>query len=88
MFYCPQPPLAGIHADGALKDRYNYELYDCELLGTSHLEDQPLAKETPNRRFITTGEYGGLAGFKHVYGKLGITFPGDESAEHVLELER
>jgi len=73
---------AGIHADGALKDRYNYELYDYEILGLD-LEAPP-----PRGRVITTGEYGGLAGFKHVYGNLGITFPDDEEAEHILTLVR
>jgi isopropylmalate/homocitrate/citramalate synthase len=79
---------AGIHADGALKDRYNYELYDCELLGTSQLADSPFGDEAPSRRIITTGEYGGLAGFKHVYNKLGINFPDNDSAEQILELVR
>ncbi len=79
---------AGIHADGALKDRYNYELYDCELLGTCQLVDSATVEEQPSRRVITTGEYGGLAGFKYVYEKLGITFPDDETTEHVLELVR
>ena len=79
---------AGIHADGALKDRYNYELYDCELLGTCQLVDNSFVEEAPSRRLITTGEYGGLAGFKYVYEKLGITFPDDGTAEHVLELVR
>ncbi len=79
---------AGIHADGALKDRRNYELYDCELLGTCQLVDSALVEETPSRRVITTGEYSGLAGFKHVYEKLGISFPDNGAAEHVLELVR
>jgi len=79
---------AGIHADGALKDRYNYELYDCELLGTCQILESPFVEEKPPSRIITTGEYGGLAGFKHVYGNLGITFPDDETAEHILELVR
>ncbi len=79
---------AGIHADGTLKDRYNYELYDCELLGTCQLADNAFEEEVPSRRIITTGEYGGLAGFKHVYGKLGINFPDDETAGRVLELVR
>jgi homocitrate synthase NifV len=73
---------AGIHADGALKDRYNYELYDYEILGLD-LEAPP-----PRGRVITTGEYGGLAGFKYVYSNLGITFPTDEEAEHILTLVR
>lgn len=74
---------SGIHADGALKDRRNYELYDYELLGLHEVDEPPI-----RGRIITTGEYGGLAGFKYVYGRLGITFPDDETAEHVLELVR
>jgi len=73
---------AGIHADGALKDRRNYELYDYELLGLEEVAQQP------NGRIITTGEYGGLAGFKYVYSKLGIEFPDDETAANILDLVR
>lgn len=79
---------AGIHADGALKDRRNYELYDCELLGICDLSDTTIMEEKPASRIITTGEYGGLAGFKHVYERIGITFADNENAEHVLELVR
>ena len=42
---------SGIHADGALKDRRNYELYDFEELGRG----EPEIVETG--RMITTGEY-------------------------------
>jgi len=73
---------AGIHADGALKDRRNYELYDYELLGLD-LEAPP-----PRGRIITTGEYGGLAGFEYVYKRLGITFASREEAERILNLVR
>jgi homocitrate synthase NifV len=73
---------AGIHADGALKDRYNYELYDYELLGLEKWE------RVPPGRVITTGEYGGLAGFKYVYGRLGVTFNDEEEAGKILELVR
>jgi len=73
---------AGIHADGALKDRRNYELYDFELLGLD-LEAPP-----PRGRVITTGEFGGLAGFEHVYERLGITFGSKKEASHILELVR
>ena len=73
---------SGIHADGALKNRRNYELYDYELLGLVP-EAQPLTG-----RIITTGEYGGLAGFEHVYDKLGIHFESDEEAAHILNLVR
>ena len=73
---------AGIHADGALKDRRNYELYDYELLGLD-LEAPP-----PRGRVITTGEFGGLAGFEHVYERLGITFGSKKEASQILELVR
>ena len=71
---------AGIHADGALKDRRNYELFDHEILGRG--EDVRL----PTGRIITTGEFGGIAGFRHVYEEVGITFDDDESARYILEL--
>ena len=73
---------AGIHADGALKDRRNYELYDYELLGLD-LEAPP-----PRGRVITTGEFGGLAGFEHVYERLGITFGSKKEASQILDLVR
>ena len=71
---------AGIHADGALKNRRNYELFDYEILGRG--EEMRL----PTGRIITTGEFGGIAGFRHVFEEIGITFDDDESARYVLEL--
>jgi homocitrate synthase NifV len=71
---------SGIHADGALKDRRNYELYDPEEVGRG----EPELLETG--RIITTGVYGGVKGFRHVYDKLGIHFHDDNEARHVLEL--
>ncbi len=71
---------SGIHADGALKDRRNYELYDPEDVGRG----EPELLETG--RVITTGEYGGIKGFRHVYDKLGIHFHDDNEARNVLEL--
>ena len=71
---------AGIHADGALKDRRNYELFDYEILG---LEEE---ERVLTGRVITTGEFGGLAGSRHVYNTLGITFSSDEEAQRILEL--
>ncbi len=71
---------SGIHADGALKDRRNYELYDPEDVGRG----EPELLETG--RIITTGEYGGIKGFRHVYDKLGIHFTDDNEARKVLEL--
>ncbi|HAK88738.1 MAG TPA: homocitrate synthase [Nitrospiraceae bacterium] len=71
---------SGIHADGALKDRRNYELYDPEDVGRGEHE----LVETG--RVITTGEYGGIKGFRHVYSKLGIEFHDDNEARRILEL--
>ena len=65
---------SGIHADGALKDRQNYELYDDETLG-------PFPDDWFTRagRVVLTGEYGGKAGFRHVMEGLGIAIAdGDE----------
>jgi isopropylmalate/homocitrate/citramalate synthase len=58
---------SGIHADGALKDRHNYELYDDDTLG-------PFPHDWHQRagRVVLTGEYGGMAGFRHVMDGLGI----------------
>jgi homocitrate synthase NifV len=71
---------SGIHADGALKDRRSYELYDPEDVGRGEHE----LVETG--RIITTGEYGGIKGFRHVYSKLGIEFHDDNEARKILEL--
>ena len=74
---------SGIHADGALKDRRNYELYDLEEIGRGDLE----LVETG--RMITTGEYGGVKGFQHVYkSKLAIEFKDQTEANRILELVR
>ena len=37
-------------------------------------------------RVITTGEYGGLKGFMHVYENLGIEFKNDKVARKILDL--
>jgi len=63
---------SGIHADGALKDRHNYELYDDDTLGPFPQDWQARAG-----RVVLTGEYGGMAGFRHVMDGLGI-----DVAEH------
>jgi len=73
---------SGIHADGALKDRRNYELYDCEELGRG----EPEIVETG--RMITTGAYGGIKGFRNVYDRLEIEFHSDEEAREILDLVR
>jgi homocitrate synthase NifV len=63
---------SGIHADGALKDHGNYELYDEATLG-------PFPRDWHARpgRVVLTGEYGGKAGFRHVMDGLGVE-PADE----------
>lgn len=71
---------SGIHADGALKDRRNYELYDPEDVGRG----EPELLETG--RIITTGEYGGVKGLRYVYNKLGIEFHDDNEARRILDL--
>lgn len=73
---------SGIHADGALKDRRNYELYDFEELGRG----EPEIIETG--RNITAGEYSGIKGFRNVYEKLEIVFSNEEAATRILELVR
>jgi len=71
---------SGIHADGALKDRRSYELYEPCDVGRG----EPELLETG--RIITTGEYGGLKGFRHVYDKLAVSFRSDKEARKVLNL--
>ena len=73
---------SGIHVDGALKDRRNYELYDFEELGRG----EPEIIETG--RNITVGEYSGIKGFRNVYEKLEIEFRNKEEATKILELVR
>ncbi|HEY8490295.1 MAG TPA: homocitrate synthase [Dehalococcoidia bacterium] len=74
---------SGIHADGALKDRANYELYDYEDIGRGEAAGPA---ETSVGRVITTGEYGGINGFRYVYERLGITFQDEAEARRVLKL--
>ncbi len=73
---------SGIHADGALKDRRNYELYDFEELGRG----EPETIETGRK--ITAGEYSGIKGFRNVYERLKIKFKDEQEATKVLELVR
>jgi len=73
---------SGIHADGALKDSRNYELYGFEELGRG----EPEIVETGRR--ITAGEYSGIKGFRNVYEKLEVEFKDDQHAARILELVR
>ncbi len=75
---------SGIHADGVLKDPYNYELYGYEELGRG----DAISVETG--REIITGQYSGISGFSHVMGKIDISFQNKSRAEanEILELVR
>ena len=73
---------SGIHADGVLKDSDNYELYNFEELGRG----KPEFVETG--RQIISGEYSGVAGFRHIMGKMAVTFADANDAETILELVR
>ena len=73
---------SGIHADGALKNRRNYELYDHEELGRGEPEIIDTGRQ------ITVGEYSGIKGFRDVYEKMAIAFHDDKEARRVLELVR
>jgi isopropylmalate/homocitrate/citramalate synthase len=64
---------SGIHADGALKDRANYELYDDSVLGPF-----PADWHARAGRVVLTGEYGGKAGFRHVLDGLAVDVAADE----------
>ena len=73
---------SGIHADGALKDRRNYELYDFEELGRGEPEIIDTGRQ------ITAGEYSGIKGFRNVYDKLEVKFKDEKEAVKILELVR
>lgn len=73
---------SGIHADGALKDWRNYELYHYEDIGRG----EPVIIETG--RQITVGEYSGIKGFRNVYEKLEIEFKDEKEAQDILDLVR
>jgi isopropylmalate/homocitrate/citramalate synthase len=72
---------SGIHADGALKDRQNYELYDDETLGPF-----PADWHAREGRVVLTGEYGGKAGFRHVMDGLGLEVGDEELTFRLVQL--
>jgi homocitrate synthase NifV len=72
---------SGIHADGALKDHRNYELYDDDLLGP-----YPTDRHAHSGRLVLTGEYGGMAGFRHVMDDLGIEVTDEELTFQLVQL--
>ena len=72
---------SGIHADGALKDHRNYELYDETELGAF-----PADRHTRPGRLVLTGEYGGKAGFRHVMDELGVEVTDEELTFQLVQL--
>ncbi len=73
---------SGIHADGVLKDPENYELYSYKELGRG----KPKFVETG--REIISGQYSGVSGFRHLMGKMNVSFASRDEANDVLELVR
>ncbi len=71
---------SGIHADGALKDRSNYELYNFADLGRGEPE------QTLTGRVITTGAQGGASGLEHVYSQMDLAFRDKDHARETLQL--
>jgi isopropylmalate/homocitrate/citramalate synthase len=72
---------SGIHADGALKDHGNYELYDEATLGPF-----PADWHARGGRVVLTGEYGGKAGFRHVMDGLGVDVQEEDLAFRLVQL--
>jgi isopropylmalate/homocitrate/citramalate synthase len=72
---------SGIHADGALKDHGNYELYDEETLGPF-----PHDWHARTGRVVLTGEYGGKAGFRHVMDGLGAETTDEDLSFRLVQL--
>ncbi|HHE41987.1 MAG TPA: homocitrate synthase [Dehalococcoidia bacterium] len=73
---------SGIHADGVLKDPENYELYSYEELGRGEPEMVETGRE------ICSGQYGGVSGFRHIMGRMAVTFDDADDARRKLELVR
>lgn len=73
---------SGIHVDGVLKNKRNYELYDFEDLGRKKVETIETGRK------ITLGEYSGINGLKNVYEKLGIKFRDKKETKTILKLVR
>lgn len=72
---------SGIHADGVLKDRHNYELYEHSELGI------PENVTVKTGRVITVGEYSGLKGFRHVCEQIGILLD-NKDEDRIFNLAR
>lgn len=73
---------SGIHADGVLKDPANYELYHFSEIGRGEPELVQTGTE------ICSGEYSGVSGFRHIMGKMEVSFKDSDEAREILELVR
>lgn len=73
---------SGIHADGVLKDPQNYELYSFTELGRGEPEIVETGRE------VCSGEYSGISGFRHIMGRMAVSFKDAKEAEEILELAR
>jgi len=71
-----------IHVDGAVRETQDFEVYNIEELGRA----EPEIVETG--RWIMTGGFAGVRGFRNIYGKLEIEFKDEEEAHLVLDLAR
>jgi homocitrate synthase NifV len=65
-----------------LKDPQNYELYSFAELGRGEPEIVETGRE------ICSGEYSGVSGFRHIMGRMAVSFRAAKEAEEILELVR
>ncbi|MBI4703042.1 MAG: homocitrate synthase [Deltaproteobacteria bacterium] len=79
---CNAAVTAGTHIDGAVSEVQDCEVYNVEELG--HTE--PDIIETG--RWVASGVYEGIKGFRNIYGKLEIEFKDQAEATLVLDLVR
>jgi hypothetical protein len=71
-----------MHIDGAVREVQDFEVYNIESLGRT----EPDVVETG--RWVMTGAYAGVRGFRNIYGRLEIEFKNDEEARMILDLTR
>ncbi len=73
---------SGIHVDGLLKNRDNYELFPLEQIGREQHEIVETGRSLP------IGEYSGIKGFRNKSDELKIEFKDEEDARRRLDLVR
>jgi homocitrate synthase NifV len=79
---CNTSTTPGMHVDGVVRELQDFEVYNVEELGRT----EPDLVETG--RWIMTGGYAGVRGFRNIYGRLEIEFKDEEEARLVLDLAR